>query len=57
MTEAQLTEQVSHEIEAHTDTLYRLLRGLSFIGLVEENDDHKFLLNENGTDLRKEHPM
>lgn len=56
-TEPQLAEQVSHEIKVHTDTLYRLLRALSFIGLVEENDDNKFLLNEDGTVLRKDHPM
>lgn len=56
-TEPKLAEVVARIIEVHKDTLYRLLRALSFIGLVEENADHKFLLNEDGTILRKDHPM
>lgn len=56
-TDSKLAEEVSREINVHTDTLYRLLRALSFIGLVEEDNEHKFLLNEDGTILRKDHPM
>ncbi|CUM57485.1 uncharacterized protein AC631_04346 [Debaryomyces fabryi] len=56
-TEPKLAEEVSREIKVHTDTLYRLLRALSLIGLVEENEEYKFLLNEDGSILRKDHPM
>lgn len=56
LSEGRDAEQLSSEIKAHAGTLYRLLRALSNIGLLEETEDHKFKLTENGAVLREDHP-
>ena len=46
---------VASEINADLPMLYRLLRALATIGLVEENDENGFRLTEAGALLRTDH--
>lgn len=55
--EGKSAEELSSEIGTNPEALYRILRALSNYKLVDESEDHKFTLNEDGAFLRDDHPQ
>lgn len=53
--ELQTADELSAKIGCHAPSLYRLLRGLSGVGVLEEDDKHRFSLTETGEYLRRHH--
>ncbi|MDO0937997.1 methyltransferase dimerization domain-containing protein [Streptomyces sp. DG2A-72] len=49
-------EEITEAVDADPDALYRLLRALSGLGLVEESGDRRFTLTELGEPLRTDAP-
>lgn len=51
---AKTADELAEQIGCHAASLYRLLRGLSGVGILAEDDQHKFSLTETGQFLRRD---
>jgi hypothetical protein len=50
------SDELAAAVDAHPDTLYRLLRALASVGVLHESDGKRFSLTEAGYDLRSDSP-
>jgi len=53
---ARSSEELAAETETHADALYRLLRALAAVGVLQELDDRRFELTELGEGMRSDVP-
>ena len=49
-------DELAHAVGANPDSLYRLLRALASVGVVEELDGRRFALADLGQGLRSDTP-
>lgn len=55
--EGTASEVIAKKVHAKPDSIYRLLRALSVVGIFQELPDHKFRLTDLGRCLQTDHPQ
>src|SRR5205807_5734469 len=51
------SDDLADATNTHAPTLYRLLRALAAVGILDEDDDRRFALAPLGEELRRDHPQ
>jgi len=54
--DTRTSDELAAAVDAHPDTLYRLLRALASVGVLHEGEGRSFSLTELGHDLRADSP-